>query len=206
VTGDRKIAPVAQPTLEAKVADLLDAGDLRAAANEAVRGYGQPVLLYLVKLLQNHDAAEEVFARASEKLWRGLPEFRRESTISTWFHRIAWNAARDYRMEARHRRERQAASDELDAAVADVRTATKQYLKTATRDAFAKLREALDVEDRSLLVLRVERDLPWKEIAIVMSERGRQVDERALRKRYERLKARLKRLAKAEGLITDEKM
>jgi RNA polymerase sigma-70 factor (ECF subfamily) len=198
VAADRERAA---QDLEAEIGRLLDAGDLREAAAVAVRGLGRPVLMYLFKLLQDADAAQEVFSRSCEKLWRGIGEFRRECTLSTWFHRIAWNAARDYRMEARHRRERRLESSEKERIVAEVRTTTMRYLQTTVRDRFTKLREHLHAEDRSLLVLRVERDMSWKEIAMVMSENAKAVDERTLRKRYERLKTRLKKLAKTEGLL-----
>jgi RNA polymerase sigma-70 factor (ECF subfamily) len=190
-----------RPEAEARIAELLDAGDREGAAATAVRELGQPVLLYLMKLVADRDVAQELFARACEKLWKGIGEFRRESSMSTWFHKIAWNAARDYRREARHRRERRLASDELVKITDAVRTSTLRFLKSDVRDKFAKIRDQLDPEDRSLLVLRVERDLKWKDIAIVMSERGRAVDERALRKRFERLMIRLRKLARDEGLI-----
>jgi RNA polymerase sigma-70 factor (ECF subfamily) len=190
--------------VEAQIGALLDAGQLREAAALTVQEIGRPVLMYLIKFLQDQDAAHEVFARSCEKLWKGIAGFRRECAMSTWFHQIAWNAARDYRTEARHRRERRLESGELEKIVTEVRTRTLRYLRTEARDKFAKLREQLDAEDRSLLVLRVERGMSWNEVSMVMSETGRSVDERVLRKRYERLKNRLRRLAKQEGLLGGE--
>jgi RNA polymerase sigma-70 factor (ECF subfamily) len=191
----------ARQELELRITALLDDGDLRSAAAETVRGFGRPVLMYLLKLLQDPDAAHEVFSRSCEKLWKGIGEFRRECSMATWFHRIAWNAAHDYRTEARHRRERLFESEEIGRIATEVRVTTLRYLKTEARDRLAKLREQLDAEDRSLLVLRVERGMSWKEVATVMSESKGHVDERALRKRYERLKERLRKLAKKDGLL-----
>jgi RNA polymerase sigma factor (sigma-70 family) len=189
--------------IEDQIGASLDAGNLHVAAALAIRGIGRPVLLYLVKLLQDHNAAQEVFSRTCEKLWRGIGGFRRESTMATWFHRIAWNAARDYRMEARHRHERRLDTSEVGQLANEVRVTTLRYLKTEVRDRLAKLKQELDVEDRSLLVLRVERAMSWKDVALVMSKHGRPVDERTLRKRYERLKTRLRKLAQAEGLLEE---
>ena len=86
-------------SLERTIAEHLDAADLRAAAEEAVRGYGGEIAGYLLALLREESAADEVFARVCEKLWRGLPGFRRQSSLRTWLYRLAWNAARDYRKE-----------------------------------------------------------------------------------------------------------
>ncbi|HKA86044.1 MAG TPA: RNA polymerase sigma factor [Haliangiales bacterium] len=187
--------------LERRIARLLDEGDRRAAAAEAVRGYRDAVLRYLMQLCQDVDAAQEVFARTCEKLWKGIAGYRRECAMATWLHHLAWNATRDYLREARHRRERRLATTEAAKVAAEVRVSTARFLKSAARDRLAKLKQSLDVEDRSLLVLRIERQLSFKQIAEVMSEPGRPLDEGTVRKRFERLKNRLRRLAEAEGLL-----
>jgi RNA polymerase sigma-70 factor (ECF subfamily) len=46
----------------------------------------------------------------------------------------------------------------------------------------------------------VERELSWKEVAQIMSEGGEKMPESALRKRFERLRAKLRKLAKEQGL------
>ena len=56
-----------------------------------------------------------------------------------------------------------------------------------------ELRSTLDVDDQMLLTLRFERGLSWEEVATVL---GGQIDSEltaaALRKRYQRLRARLR--------------
>jgi RNA polymerase sigma-70 factor (ECF subfamily) len=64
------------------------------------------------------------------------------------------------------------------------------------KDRFRQLRESLDPDDRMLLVLRVDRDLPWNEIARVML--GRESPE------PESLKRESERLRKRFQLIKDE--
>lgn len=54
-----------------------------------------------------------------------------------------------------------AAPDLADAAEA-VRTRTAEYLRTEVKDRIAKLRDSLDPEDRTLLILRVDRKLGWR--------------------------------------------
>jgi RNA polymerase sigma-70 factor (ECF subfamily) len=69
------------------------------------------------------------------------------------------------------------------------------------RQALDKLRESLEVDDVSLLALRIDQKLSWAEIAEVVSSGGERVEAAALMKRFERLKARLARKAKDQGLI-----
>jgi RNA polymerase sigma-70 factor (ECF subfamily) len=83
-----------------------------------------------------------------------------------------------------------------------VRTMTSEILRTDVKDEFRVLREQLDTDDHELLLLRVERKLAWKDIARILGGDD-DIDARAatLRKRYERVKERLRKLAKQHGLI-----
>jgi len=81
-------------------------------------------------------------------------------------------------------------------------------LKTSIRNAFTELRETLDVEDRTILVLRLDRGLSWDEVARVfhddveiMSDDLRKREAARLRKRFELIKQRLKVLACERGLL-----
>ena len=75
------------------------------------------------------------------------------------------------------------------------------------------LRASLPVDDQALLTLRVDRELEWEEIAIVLANRGDGFEGQtgaggplpltsaALRKRYERLTRRLEKLARESGFL-----
>ena len=67
-------------------------------------------------------------------------------------------------------------------------------------DALDRLRASLSFEDQHLFVLRVDHSLSFRDIAATLDE-GSGLDEAAARKRFERAKARLAKLAKDEGLL-----
>jgi RNA polymerase sigma-70 factor (ECF subfamily) len=176
--------------IEEELACVIRAGDLNAMTTVALRGYGPMIFRYVRSIVHDEEQAFEVFSRFSENLWKNIGRFRAESTFRTWAYRIAWCTAIDHLREAKRRRE-QALTTGVASRLADpVRTATPAYLAADTQKRFAALRAELDADDRSLLVLRVEQGLSWKEVAAVMA-----VDEAALRKRFERLKRRLRELA-----------
>ena len=54
----------------------------------------------------------------------------------------------------------------------------------------------LTAEDQTLLALRLDQELTWEEVAEVLSIEGRVIDPATLRKRYERIKARLAAIVK----------
>jgi RNA polymerase sigma-70 factor, ECF subfamily len=65
------------------------------------------------------------------------------------------------------------------------------------------LRAELSLEDQTLLVLRLDQALAWEDVAEVLSVgAGSPVEPATLRKRYERIKARLAELIQARR--TDE--
>jgi RNA polymerase sigma-70 factor (ECF subfamily) len=179
---------------------LLAQGDLAGAATEAIRWLGPAILRYLRALLRDEADAADAFSQFAENLWKGLPGYRGGASLRTWAFRLARNAALNIRDEAWHRHGRRFATGEASAVAEEVRTKTAVVVERQ-RQALDKLRATLTVDDQSLLILRIDQQLSWAEISEVLSDAGRSVDANALMKRFERLKERLARLAKEQGLL-----
>jgi RNA polymerase sigma-70 factor (ECF subfamily) len=188
------------PEVEGRVRELLAAGDVRGAATEAIRALAPEVLRFLRALLRDEEDAADAFSEFAENLWTGLETFRGEASLRTWALRLARNAALNLRAEAWRRRGRRFATGEASALAEDLRT--KSFVRVERqRAALDRLREALSMQDRMLLVLRLDQGLSWKETAEVLAAEGETADVNTVTKRFERLKERLARMARAEGLI-----
>ena len=183
--------------LDLRVHDLLAAGDPDGAATVALEELGPHILGWL-RALHGPDDGDEVFADFAERLWKGLPAFRGESPLRAWAYRIAWNASHNFRDDA-WRRRRQRLATSAASLLADRLTRSVGAPRPDAR--LARLRELLAPEDHALLVLRLDREMAWEEIAGVLSAEGTPVSAAALRKRYERVKERLARSARDEGLL-----
>ena len=193
--GRREDSAGTPDSLEARLRALLAAGDLKRAATEALRGYGPALLRYLRGLLESEADAREAFSAASERIWRGLPEFRGEAALRTWCFRLAWSAAADLRKEAWKARGRRLETDEAEALALDPRT--RSWLREERlRLSLADLRRALTLEEQSLLALRIDQGLAWAECAEVLAADGPTPGVAALMKRFERIKAKLGALAR----------
>jgi RNA polymerase sigma-70 factor (ECF subfamily) len=184
--------------LEPRILELLDGGDVSGAATEALRGFGPQILGYLTAVLRNEDDAHDVFA---EDLWKGLPGFRRESQVRTWAFRLAWHAASRYARDPYRKRGRPILTTEASKIAEEVRSTMSTYAPGGRADKLMKLRESLDPEEQTLLILRVDKGMPWEDVAEVMRADGEPATPAALRKRFERLKEKLGRLAREQGLI-----
>lgn len=187
--------------LEAEIGALLDAGDLRGAAGAAIRGYGPEIAAYLRAVVRDAAEADEVFSRLCEKLWRGLGRFQRSSSMRTWLYRIAWNAARDFGREGQRGRTRRLRTSEFSGLAAQALQSLPAWQRDSAPDALARLRGSMEPEEQTLLTLRLHSKLSWKQVAGILSTPEKPLDEAAARKRFERLKTKLRALAEAEGLL-----
>ena len=193
--GDRDAA-------ERAIRQLCEAGDHAAATTAALRGHGVELLGFLRALAGDPDLAAEAFAELGEDVWRGLPRFRWESSLRSWLYALARNALAQLRRDPRRRRARNLPLSLAPELAAAVRTVTLEIQRTAVKDEFRVLREQLDPEEHEILLLRLDRGMSWKDIARVLGGED-DLDTRAaaLRKRFERAKQRLKKLAIERGLI-----
>ena len=176
--------------VQARVQNLLVAGDVRAAATEALRELGPEILRFLRSVLRDEEDAADAFSHFAEHLWKGLPSFRRQSSLRTWAFRIAWNAALTLRSDAWHRKGRRFKTSEASKLAEELRTKTVVRVERQ-RGALEKIRMKLTADEQSLLALRLDREFSWEEIADILSAGGERVQPLTLMKRFERLKKRL---------------
>lgn len=186
--------------LEASVREHLDRGDAREAAAVALRALGPQILGYLEAVLRDPDDARDAFQRFAEELWRWLPTFRGEGSLRAFAYKIAWHAAARLKREPwqkRRERMRTTMASRLAATIAS----RESRMPGGRRDRLSQLRAALEPEEQTLLILRLDQEMPWNEVALVLSGKGEEVDPATVRKRFERIKAKLARMAREQGLV-----
>src|SRR5262245_43414225 len=145
---------------------VVSGGSRTASASQAARfeDLVQPLLAgafgLAYSMLGDRAAAEDAVQEAATRAWRSLGHLREDSAPRSWFFAIVANQCRDTR-----RRLRRAASsldDVLEPTVAD-------HADRVARD--LDLERALDrltPEQRGLLYLRYQLDLPPSQIADVL--------------------------------------
>lgn len=183
-------------SVEAAITGPLALGDHRTAATAAINAYGPQIHGYLLAVLRARPAADDAFAMFAEALWRGLPGFRGESTVRTWAYKLAWHAALRLLRDPYRRRGRRLATSEAAMLADSISTASSKLARQERVDHVRALRDALSPDERTLLVLKVDRELSWREIAEIVAVEGGAIDLAALRKRFERIKLELRALAK----------
>jgi len=208
------MTPDEREALEREVRGLCEQGEPVRAAEAAIRGYGPEILGVLMATHRNEEAAGEVFSQWSERLWRGLPGFTWSCSLRTWAYTLARNASISFQRHERFRDRLHPPmpdSELLSRIALQVRTQTKPYLRTEAKSKLAELRDSLPPEDRTLLVLRIDKGMEWKDLARVMLGEEAEVSEaqltkesQRLRKRFQLLKDRLVEQGRKEGLFPQE--
>jgi len=176
---------------ESEVRNLMLAGHEREAASSLVALFGPELQVFLHRVLGDVSLVDEAYSSTCERLWRGLPGLRweRESSLRSWCYVIA-------RREASRCRSRRGRVDEttLSAAEALPAAESQHAVSTTRRGQLDHLRATLSDEDRDLLVLRVEQDLSWKEIASAFLDENSNEEE--LARESARLRQRFRSIRK----------
>jgi RNA polymerase sigma-70 factor (ECF subfamily) len=160
---------------DAELVKRFNAGD-ESAFVEIMNRYRGKTFSIALALLRNRADAEEITQDTFIRAHRGLANFRGDSSLATWLHRIAVNLSRNRYWYFFRRRRQDSLS--LDHAIGEGREGTFADLIAAeTRDPaqesacneFAALvaacMEKLDRSHREILTLRNVLNQPYEEIA-----------------------------------------
>ncbi len=151
-------------------------------------------------VLRDEEDVADAFSIFAETVWKGLPTFRWESSLSTWAYRLAYRAMLHVRDQSWRRRTRRLTTAEASQIGNSMRT--KSFIRfERQREGLEKLIGMLDMEEQLLIALRIGQRLEWSEIATVITRGGQPVDASTLAKRFSRLKTRLAEMAREHGII-----
>jgi RNA polymerase sigma-70 factor (ECF subfamily) len=160
----------------------------RACFDSVVHEHGQAIFRYLVGMLGDEQAAEDVSQEVFLRAWRGLDGLRDETRARSWLFAIAANTARSFR--ARGPRCSEYPLDETAGPTgsADAHMAARSDHSLYVRRVLASLPE----EDRQIVLLVGLEGLTAVEAAEVL-----EISVPAARKRWQRACARFR--ARLEG-------
>jgi len=174
----RAAASAAEAVVDAELVNRFRAGD-EAAFIDIMTRYRDKIFAIVLAQLRNHADAEEIAQDTFIRAYRGLANFRGDSSLATWLHRIAVNLARNrYWYFFRRRRHATLSLDcaltpDSEATFSDlVATDTPDPAHESTTNEFAALvaacMEKLDASHREILTLRNTLHRSYDEIATAL--------------------------------------
>lgn len=178
---------------EARIAERQARGDVAGVVEIAFRAYAPEILGYVAALLPERELAEaqEIAGELYCRLLEHGARFEGRSTYRVWMYRIARNLALHWRDKAATQRTHALRTLDASAMAAIEKSTTAEWEKTTLKLALQREREALSEEDRSLLLLLVDRKLTSSEVAEALSTADKTVTAAAVRQRFRRLRERL---------------
>lgn len=124
--------------------------------------YERLIFQYLLRLIHDHEQAEDLLQEVFLAVWKGAPGFRGKSKVKTWIYHIAHNQAVSW-LRAHH------PTIHLDEGLADI---SETHLQLESQVAASlqqdRIRQALDQltpEHREVLELAYFHELSYREIA-----------------------------------------
>ena len=152
-------------SFDMEVRELVAGYRVREGADLLIGRLGPELRPFLHRLLGDAALAGEAYSATCERLWRGLPTFRWECSLRSWSYIIARREASRCRERLVRAGEQHTTLSAADGVPVQSRS-TSSTLSTTRRDRLENLRASISDEDRDILVMRVERGLQWKEIAV----------------------------------------
>ena len=127
-----------------------------------VRDYQDKIFRLACAILGDRGAAEEAAQEALFRVWKGLPRFRGDSSLSTWIYAIARNACLTVRKRSGPRTE---SLDEPEGMFeAERRTASEWAVATPVPDVPALL-DSLPAKYREVVTLFYMQEKSYDEVA-----------------------------------------
>jgi RNA polymerase sigma-70 factor, ECF subfamily len=195
------ISPVTDSSeVDTRIRGLLAAGYPHAAAEVALRSLGPGFFQYVRALAPDEAEAADAYSALAESLVGELPALPRDISLRSWALRLATREAFDVRASPWCRRTRRVTSRRAADLAGRVRLGFEIPVgeRHPTLD---RLRRELSLEDQALVALRVDQQLSWLEVPVVLVGSSAGAEPVELSMLLERAKERLVKAARREGLI-----
>lgn len=132
------------------------------AFSELVSQYSEKLYWTVRHIVGTHDDADDVIQNTFIKAWSKLDDFRGDSQLSTWLHRIAVNEALDYL-----RRNKKHTAADVD--INNVKTFSDEYFDgNNTERLLRTAMETLPEAQRTVFSLKYFEDMSYKDISEIL--------------------------------------
>ena len=135
------------------------------AFNEIVRKYQQKTYNSIRKFIHNHDDADDVLQKVYIKIYKGLKNFKGESSLFTWIYRIAVNESFTF---IKIKKVRHFFSiDDVDVETKDdnpIEIMEKDEMRELVKKGIEKLPE----QQKKVFIMRYYEEMSFKEISKVL--------------------------------------
>lgn len=150
--------------MEEALLERVRTGD-RNACDTLMRRYQRSIFGLVLRYVQNEEDAKDLTQQIFLKVFEQIGKFRGESSVHTWIYRIAVNQAQD----ASRKQSRRLPEVLVDPPNAPL--APDVLVRKERREQLHRALESLPTKQRLVVELRLFDELPFKDIAEIMSSK-----------------------------------
>lgn len=145
---------------------LRDPATCRAAFNEVIRLYSEPLYWQIRRMVQDHDDASDILQNTFLKAWQSIEQFRGDARLSTWLYKIAINESLTHL--ARERKRLSVSLDDEEGRMADLIEADEWTDGEAISKELRKAVATLPEKQRLVFNMKYFDDMKYEQISEIL--------------------------------------
>ncbi len=138
----------------------------RAAFNEVIRLYSEPLYHAIRRLVQNHDDTNDLLQNTFIKAWSSLENFRGDAKLSTWLYKIAINESLSFL--ARERKRCNLSLDDQESALVNMIEADEYFDGNAAQELLRKAVASLPEKQRLVFNMKYFDEMKYEEMSAIL--------------------------------------
>jgi RNA polymerase sigma-70 factor (ECF subfamily) len=128
--------------------------------------YRERLYWHIRRLVVQHENSHDVLQNVLVKAWRGLPQFKQQSSLYTWLYRIATNECLTF-LE-KQKRERAYSLSDHESGLANTLRAEKGFDANKAEWQLQLAIQALPEKQRVVFTLRYYDEMPYEKMAEIL--------------------------------------
>ena len=133
----------------------------RKAFEDLVNHFSRQLYWQIHYIVQNHDDTDDVLQNTMLKAWKGIDNFRGESSITTWLYRIAYNESMTWMKQNKGME----SIDDEDFTGTNSFVADENFDGDATQMLLQQAISTLPTKQRQVFCMKYFEDLKYEEIS-----------------------------------------
>ena len=153
--------------MEKEILKYIELNDLNSAFKLIVKQYSQQVYWQVRRMVLIHEDADDVTQNIFIKIFQHLGEFRKESKLSSWIYRIAYNESLNFIQK--RAKEIHQSTDEYAAQVVDHLEEDPYFTGDEAELKLQKAIASLPEKQRIIFMMKYYDDLKYEEISSILN-------------------------------------
>lgn len=138
----------------------------RAAFNEVIRLYSEPLYHTIRRLVQSHDDTNDLLQNTFIKAWSSLENFRGDARLSTWLYKIAINESLSFL--ARERKRQNFSLDDQKSALINTIEADEYFDGNFAQELLRKAIATLPEKQRIVFNMKYFDEMKYEEMSAIL--------------------------------------